>query len=76
VEHLISYVSEIENFEKNLNIGNILNILREIKKSKGKYNEALKYYKQSLKIRKKSLPKYHPDIAISYNNIGNVFQHL
>ena len=70
VEHLISYVSEIENFEKNLNIGNILNILGEIKKSQGKYNEALKYYKQSLKIRKKSLPKYHPDIANSYNNIG------
>ncbi|CAF4725933.1 unnamed protein product, partial [Rotaria socialis] len=38
----------------------------------GKYSKALEYYEKSLKIREISLPPTHPNLAVSYNNIGQV----
>ena len=43
-------------------------------KSKGNYDEALKYYKQSLSIELKALDVNHPDVATSNNNIGMCYK--
>ena len=40
---------------------------------KGNYTAALDYYQKALVIRKKTLPENHPDIALSYGNIGVVY---
>jgi len=37
------------------------------------YKDILSRYKQALKIQKKSLPPYHLDLAISYNNVGEAY---
>jgi tetratricopeptide (TPR) repeat protein len=42
----------------------------------GKYEEALKFYEKSLKIRQQSLLPNHPDLAKSYNNIGLVYYNM
>ncbi|CAF1367965.1 unnamed protein product [Rotaria sordida] len=39
----------------------------------GEYSKALSSYDQALEIRKIALPPNHPDLATSYNNIGNVY---
>jgi tetratricopeptide (TPR) repeat protein len=39
----------------------------------GEYDKALEYYQKSLKIREKVYGKEHPKTAISYNNIGLVY---
>ena len=36
----------------------------------GRFQEALQHYNEALKMRKKSLPQNHPDIAKSYKNIA------
>ncbi|CAF4817809.1 unnamed protein product, partial [Rotaria socialis] len=36
--------------------------------------KALEYYEKSLKIREKALPPTHPDLATSYNNIGQLYE--
>ena len=38
----------------------------------GEYSKALSYYEKSLEIKQQSLPPNHPDLAASYNNIGEV----
>ena len=37
------------------------------------YEEALKCHYEALDMRKKTLPPEHPDIAVSFNNIGLVY---
>ena len=37
------------------------------------YDKALEYLQQSLTIRKQLLGESHPDVAISYNNIGRIY---
>jgi tetratricopeptide (TPR) repeat protein len=39
----------------------------------GDYDKALEYYEKSLSIILSVLGDNHPDVAISYNNIGNVY---
>ena len=39
--------------------------------SMGDYPKALSSYEKALAIRQQSLPPNHPDLASSYNNIGN-----
>ena len=46
------------------NIGNVYDNM-------GEYPKALSYYEKALAIRQQSLPSNHPDLAASYNNIGN-----
>ncbi|CAF1301645.1 unnamed protein product [Rotaria sordida] len=38
----------------------------------GDYSKALEFYEKSLKIYENALPPNHPDLATSYNNIGDV----
>ena len=40
------------------------------------YNKALEYHQQSLAIKKQVYGDSHPDVAISYNNIGLVYDDL
>ena len=40
------------------------------------YSNALEYYDKSHKIREKSLSLNHPDLAISYSNIGQVYENM
>ena len=44
--------------------------------SMGEYLKALSYYEKALEIRQKTLPPNHPDLAISYNNIGSVYDKM
>ena len=37
------------------------------------YDKALEYYQKALEIRKQVLGESHPDIALSYYNIGNIY---
>ena len=37
------------------------------------YDKALEYYQKALEIRKQVLGESHPDVALSYNNIGVVY---
>ncbi|CAF1927668.1 unnamed protein product, partial [Rotaria magnacalcarata] len=39
----------------------------------GEYSKALEYYEKSLKIREISLPPTHPNVAISYWSIGDIY---
>jgi tetratricopeptide (TPR) repeat protein len=43
------------------------------KYDQGKYGEAIEYYEKSLAIKQKRLSPNHPYLAVSYNNIGNVY---
>ncbi|CAF1118891.1 unnamed protein product [Adineta steineri] len=49
------------------------NQLGYVKRDQGDYEKAIWYYEQGLKIRQKTLPSNHPDLATSYNNIGSVY---
>ncbi|CAF4226961.1 unnamed protein product [Rotaria sordida] len=40
----------------------------------GEYSKALSSFQRSLEIRKIALPPNHPDLAVSYNNIGSVYE--
>ncbi|CAF4213494.1 unnamed protein product, partial [Rotaria sordida] len=42
----------------------------------GEYSKALSSYERSLEILKIALPPNHPDLAASYNNIGNVYYNM
>jgi tetratricopeptide (TPR) repeat protein len=42
----------------------------------GNYPKALSYYEKALEIQKQSLPPNHPDLAMSYNNVGNVYLNM
>jgi tetratricopeptide (TPR) repeat protein len=47
-----------------------------IEYDQGNNTEAIKYYEKSLKIRQKTRPANHPDLANSYNNIGAVYANM
>ena len=40
------------------------------------YQDALEYFQQSLSIREKILKENHPDLSISYANIGQVYSSI
>ncbi|CAF1606601.1 unnamed protein product [Adineta ricciae] len=42
----------------------------------GDYPKALSSHEQALKIQLQSLPTNHPDVAGSYNNIGNAYRNM
>ncbi|CAF3809044.1 unnamed protein product [Rotaria sordida] len=37
------------------------------------YPKAVSFYERALDIHQNSSPSYHPDLATSYNNIGNIY---
>ncbi|KAJ6239254.1 tetratricopeptide repeat protein [Anaeramoeba flamelloides] len=72
--HLIQFFNfceEINFIPKN--IEKLLDLLGDVfLYLKANYDQALKYYQKSQKIRIQTLGKEHPDVAICYNNIGRV----
>ncbi|CAF0848007.1 unnamed protein product [Adineta steineri] len=42
----------------------------------GKYQEAITFYKKSIEIQQRIYSAYHPDLAKSYNWIGNAYESL
>jgi tetratricopeptide (TPR) repeat protein len=56
--------------------GHIFYQLGWIKDDQGEYAEALIFYEKTLEIEQKTLPSNHPNLAISYNNIGNVYNNM
>jgi tetratricopeptide (TPR) repeat protein len=52
---------------------NLLNLLGKCEKKLGSYDKALEYYEKSLRIRLKTLGDENPNVASSYNNIGNLW---
>ena len=51
-------------------------ILTQQHRCMGEYSKALLSYEKALAIRQQSLPTNHPDLASSYNNIGNVYDNM
>ncbi|CAF4133530.1 unnamed protein product [Adineta steineri] len=51
---------------------NIYHQLGRIKQNQGEFQEALFYYEKARTIRQQSLLSNHPDLAMSFNNIGLV----
>ena len=47
-----------------------------IKDCQGDYNGALSYYAKSLEIVRRMLPEDHPDLAITYSNIGSTYDSM
>ena len=41
-------------------------------KNQGKHDKAIEFYEKALSIKIKVLGEEHPDVAISYSNLGNV----
>jgi tetratricopeptide (TPR) repeat protein len=54
----------------------IYHYLGWIKKDQGKYPEAITYYEKSLKIRQKTLPANHRNLASFYVSIGLVYDNM
>ncbi len=50
-----------------------LNNIGSAYERKGAYDQALKYYKEALEIRKSTIGHNHPNTATSLNNIGSAF---
>ena len=44
-----------------------------MKRAQGEYAEALAYYKKSIEIKEKQIPRNNLSLAMSYNNSGNVY---
>ena len=44
-----------------------------MKRAQGEYAEALAYYKKSIEIKEKQIPRNNLSSTMSYNNIGNVY---
>lgn len=69
---------EISNEEYEWWFGNVTNNLGRILKKEGNYKKALKYYNESVNIRKKlaknNSPKYLTDLAGVYNNMAVMFR--
>ncbi|CAF5152299.1 unnamed protein product, partial [Rotaria sp. Silwood1] len=42
----------------------------------GNNSKALEFYDKALKIREKTVPPNHPDLAQSYKNIGGVYDNM
>lgn len=53
-------------------IGDILNNLGMLSKKEGKYNEALDYFKQALRIAKHYYGQEHPSIGMYLTNVGDI----
>jgi tetratricopeptide (TPR) repeat protein len=56
--------------------GPIYHLIAWAKDGQGEYKEAITLYEKALEIRQQSLPSNHPDLAMSYNNIGNVCKNM
>jgi tetratricopeptide (TPR) repeat protein len=42
----------------------------------GEYSKVLSSHEKALAIQQQSLPPNHPDLAMSYNNIGLVYENM
>ncbi|CAF4364459.1 unnamed protein product, partial [Rotaria sordida] len=42
----------------------------------GDYSKALEFYEKAHKMKEKALPPNHPDLAISYGDIGQVYNNM
>ncbi len=42
----------------------------------GEYSKVLSYYEKAFEIQQQPLPLNHPDLAMSYNNIGLVYENM
>ena len=71
---LISLCEEID--EKSEQTAGAYNNIGVVYYNLSEYDDALKYYKDALKIQEKVLGEEHPDTATSYNNIGIVYYDL
>ena len=54
-------------------LADILNLIGLVYKNQGKYEEALKYLNESLKVKKQAFPSNDSSIGHSFYNIGVVY---
>jgi tetratricopeptide (TPR) repeat protein len=76
-------IKEIERLEKKLNDvksdelkDNIISQLATLCREIGNYQDAFRWQKESLAIRKKTLGEEHPDTATSYNNLAGLYESM
>ncbi|CAF1256339.1 unnamed protein product [Rotaria magnacalcarata] len=62
--------------EQDWRIASTYNNIGAVCHYKTDFHLALEYYKKGLKIRLKTLPENHQDVAISYYNVGEVYHSL
>jgi Tfp pilus assembly protein PilF len=56
--------------------GTIYRLLGQAKVVQAEYTEAITFYEKSIAIYKKTLPPNYPELANSYNGIGNVYYNM
>ena len=66
------YIRLLRASNEDIDIAQYSHQLGAIKDLQGDHGAALSYYGNSEKIRQKTIPANHPDLANSYNNIGLV----
>ena len=54
----------------------IYHALGTMKSEQGEYAEAIAYYEKSIEIQEKQIPRPDPSLAMSYNNISNVYLNM
>ena len=59
-----------------LDIATVLNNIGGVYMNKRMYEEALRYYNESLEIKRQTMPANHPRMDVTFDNIGNVYKAL
>lgn len=77
IEHLQKAIHLHNNSPNDWNIrASIHNNMAQILNSQGKHDAALQNNKKCLRIRQRTLPSIHPDLAIAFNSMAVTFHHL
>lgn len=66
----------LEQTRDDIEKGRIYDELGLAKYNQKEYQTALTFYTKSLQIRQVSLPENHPDLCISYSNLGNTYREM
>ncbi|CAF5011005.1 unnamed protein product, partial [Rotaria socialis] len=70
------YNELLENASHDSDRAHIYHMLGMMKYSQGEYQQAVKFYKKSLEIYRKTLPEDDTSLAPTYNNIGQVYYNM
>ncbi|CAF2074415.1 unnamed protein product, partial [Rotaria magnacalcarata] len=70
------YNELLQNASHDSDRASIYHQLGSTKYHQGQYQQAVKFYQKSLKIREKALPPTHPDLATSCSCIGGVYSDM
>ncbi|CAF5024416.1 unnamed protein product, partial [Rotaria sp. Silwood1] len=70
------YMTLLEQASDDSDRAHVYHQLGWLKDDQGQYEEAVVFYEQSLKIKRKTLPEDHLSLAPDYSNIGLVYKNM